>query len=114
EDARLSLGNDGLAQVQQQLDPLPEQPEAPPSPEPAVDPLAVDDPDAVPETPVSEPLAEQPPARAPAPERATPAEPPAPSLLERLGEYWWALIVLGLVVVAGAVMGVLRRRRADD
>jgi pilus assembly protein FimV len=69
---------------------------------------------ATPET--TEPVAEVPQAVAPEPvaePEPTPAPPPAaaesPSLLERLGQYWWLL--LGLLAAALGIGALLRRRR---
>lgn len=69
---------------------------------------------ATPET--TEPVAEAPQAVAPEPvaePEPTPAPPPAaaesPSLLERLGQYWWLL--LGLLAAALGIGALLRRRR---
>jgi pilus assembly protein FimV len=104
-DKRLEVTDPGLAQVQKNVDDTPaEQPpleaDAPPSAE------------ATPtETPPAsqEPVAEAPPAR---PVPTAPPVPPEPTLVERLGEYWWALIALGLLVVVGAM--VIRRRRDSE
>ena len=69
---------------------------------------------ATPET--TEPVAEAPQAVAPEPAaepEPAPAPPPAaaesPSLLERLGQYWWLL--LGLLAAALGIGALLRRRR---
>jgi pilus assembly protein FimV len=69
------------------------------------------------ETPATtEPVAEAPQAVEPEPvaePEPTPAPPPAaaesPSLLDRLGQYWWVL--LGLLVAALGIGALLRRRR---
>jgi pilus assembly protein FimV len=64
------------------------------------------------ETP-AEPAAAAQPEPEPAPE-ATPAEPteePAPGLIERLREYWWAL--LALLVAALGIAAFLRRRQSS-
>ena len=74
------------------------------------------------ETPAeSEPVAAETPAPAvePAAEPARPAtpppvvRPPEPSLLERIGSFWWALVVLGLAVLAGLLMYFRKRRQPD-
>ncbi|MCU0971939.1 MAG: LysM peptidoglycan-binding domain-containing protein, partial [Gammaproteobacteria bacterium] len=64
----------------------------------------------------TEPVAEAPQAVAPEPAaepEPTPAPPPAaeesPSLLERLGQYWWLLV--GLLAAALGIGALLRRRR---
>src|SRR4029453_18775042 len=47
---------------------------------------------------------------------ATPPPAPEPTLMERLGDYWWVVIGAGLLVLIGAMAAFIRRRRenADD
>ena len=83
--------------------------------EPAVaEPAPAPSGEVTPET--TEPVAEAPQAVAPEPAAEpapTPAPPPAaeesPSLLERLGQYWWVLV--GLLAAAIGIGALLRRRR---
>jgi pilus assembly protein FimV len=72
------------------------------------------------ETPAAEPAAEAPQAVEPEPAaepEPVPAPAPAPvteespSLLERLGQYWWVLV--GLLIAALGIGALLRRRRAS-
>jgi pilus assembly protein FimV len=69
-------------------------------------------------TPAAEPAATEAPVEAgpapeaepePTPAATAPAEEPAPSLLERLGQYWWMLVAL--LLAALGVTAFLRRRR---
>ena len=104
-DRRVGLPSQGLSNVQQGVT------DRPATPEPA--------PQATPEV-TTPPVAEQPAAAAPAeprpaaprPRPAPSTEPAGPSLMDRLGEYWWLLGIVGLLVVGGVlVMQVLKRRR---
>jgi len=70
------------------------------------------------DTPAAEPEQAIEPAAEPAaqPERPAPApvaQPPEPSLLERLGDFWWALVVLGLAILAGLLLYFRKRREPD-
>lgn len=107
-DRRLEVSDPGLAQVQQNVDETPAQPpveqtsppteaQAPTEPAPGQEPVA--------------PSAEAPPAQAPVPATTPPA--PEPTLSERLGQYWWVVIALGLLVLVGAMVAFIRRRRAE-
>ncbi|HEX7012646.1 MAG TPA: FimV/HubP family polar landmark protein [Steroidobacteraceae bacterium] len=114
QDDRLAVPSPGLAEAQQAVAEAPVEPapEAQPAPE-----------EAVAEQPVAEqteaeaspqPAAEAPAAQAPVqrpPARPPVEEPPAPSLMERIGQFWWVLVVLGLLLVVGLVLTVIRRRR---
>jgi pilus assembly protein FimV len=107
QDRRLEVTDPGLAQVQQNVDQTPAQP--PLEETPPIDAQAPSEP-----TPGEEPVApsaEAPPAQAPVP--ATPPPAPEPTLSERLGQYWWVVIALGLLVLVGAMVAFIRRRRAE-
>ncbi|HMN45672.1 MAG TPA: FimV/HubP family polar landmark protein [Povalibacter sp.] len=104
EDKRLQVASPGLSDVQQGVS------ETPPA--------------AQPETPVEQaPAAETPTEAAPAPAeepaQATrpvrpqpqPVEAPAPSLIDRIGEFFWVPIVAGLLLVIGLIFMFLKRRR---
>src|SRR5262249_35324431 len=54
--------------------------------------------------------------KAPVHKRPAPpaAQPAGPSLLDRIGEYWWLLIIAGLLVVIGLVVANIRRRRGES
>src|SRR5690606_11520171 len=87
-DRRLEVTDPGLASVQQSATPADQA--APPTEAPA--------------EPVAELPAQETPAEEMAPAAAAPAAAPAqetsPSLLSRLGDFWWVFVVLGLLVVA--------------
>lgn len=106
QDRRLEVTDPGLAQVQQNVDQTPAQP-------PVEQPTPPTEAQAPAETPPGQepvaPSAEAPPAQPPA---ATPP-PPERTLSERLGDYSWAVIGLGLLVLIGALVAFIRRRRAD-
>jgi pilus assembly protein FimV len=102
----LEVTDPGLAQVQKNVDETPAEPDVTASPE------ATQEPAEAPSA-TEEPVAEAPPAQTPP--VTTPAA-PEPSLSERLGDYWWLLIALGVLVVVGAMAAFIRRRResSDD
>ena len=106
QDRRLSVESPDLAGVQEGVDES-AQTEAPVE-APVAEELVAEEPGVTAEEPA--PVAEQPaaPARA---RRAPPAEPVAePSLLERLGDFWWVAVLLGLL----AVLGIFIRKRRQD
>jgi pilus assembly protein FimV len=108
DDRRLEVTSPELANAQQRAT------EAPVTPEPAAE-----TPTPAPET--EQPTAETPPVAETAPEtpaaqpdrpRTTPAAQPQaedPSLLSRIIDFWWVLVVLGLVVIG--LLAFLKRRR---
>ncbi|MET0498426.1 MAG: FimV/HubP family polar landmark protein [Steroidobacteraceae bacterium] len=103
-DKRLEVTDPSLAAVQRNAT------QTPPAAAPVEQPPAAEE---VPPAPV----AEQPPAESVpvAPAAATPAPAPGeegPSILSRLGDFWWVFVVLGLLVVA--LLAVLKRRRDDS
>ncbi len=104
-DKRLEVTNPGLASAQRNAA------ETPPAATPEVAPPA---PTAEPTPPVAEtppaPAAQTPAAPAPA---AAPAEEEGPSLLSRLGDFWWVFVVLGLLVVAWLAVSKRRRDSGD-
>jgi pilus assembly protein FimV len=97
-DKRLEVTNPALAGVQRNAT------GAPPAEQPAAAPPAAEQPPAAEAPPPSPPPAATPPAAQP-----TPAEETSPSILSRLGDFWWVFVVLGLVVVA--LLALLKRRR---
>jgi pilus assembly protein FimV len=103
EDRRLEVESPGLAQTQQQAEPSAEAPVAPET-EPVAE--ATEPPSAEAEEPAPAPQ----PAPAPAPAAQ---EPEGPSLVERIGQFWWVFVVGGLLVVLGLVLTILRRRREN-
>ena len=106
QDRRLSVESPDLAGVQEGVDES-AQTEAPVE-APVAEELVAEEPGVTAEEPA--PVAEQPaaPARA---RRAPPAEPVAePSLLDRLGDFWWVAVLLGLL----AVLGIFIRKRRQD
>ncbi len=113
EDRRLSVENPALAQAQQNIEPTPTQPieEAPIEDVPPTEAQ-----DQITEEPVASvdesvtPAAEEP---APTRPAATPPPAPEPTLSDRLKDYWWALVALGLLLVVGLAF-LRRRREAED
>src|SRR5688572_11060333 len=107
-DNRVALPSPGLAETQQSAT------EAPVEPAPQAETTTQE-----PTAQASEPVAETPtteqaaPARpAPRPAAQAPAE-PEPSLLDRVNQYWWVLVVVGLLVVIGLAVAFVRRRREE-
>jgi pilus assembly protein FimV len=77
---------------------------APAQPEPAAEPAAATPP------PAAEPPAQAP----PKPARVVKPEPePEPSILDLLGQYWWALAGLGVALAAGVALYFRSRRSVD-
>ncbi|MBM0107008.1 LysM peptidoglycan-binding domain-containing protein [Steroidobacter sp. S1-65] len=109
-DRRLEVENPALAQAQQNVEPTPAQPveEAP------TEEVLPNDAQSQAEEPVASEETVTPAAEEPAPTpRATPAPVPEPTLVERLKDYWWALVALGLLLVVGLAF-LRRRREAED
>jgi pilus assembly protein FimV len=104
-DKRLEVQNPGLADVQRNADKTPTQPPAVESQQPAAE-----QPSQATETP---PAAEQPTPAAKPPVKPAVEEPAGPSLMERIGDFWWVPVVLGLLVVIGLVLAFIRRRREE-
>jgi pilus assembly protein FimV len=109
QDNRVALPNQGLAATQQSAAETPVE--------------AASQPEATTQEPTAqqtEPTAETPPTT----EQAAPARPvsrppvqapaePTPSLLDRVNEYWWVLVVLGVLIVIGLAVAFIRRRREE-
>ncbi|MBB6091566.1 pilus assembly protein FimV [Povalibacter uvarum] len=106
-DKRLEVTSPGLAGVQQGATETPPaaQPETPV--EQATPPAATETPPAATETPAAEPEKQARPVRP----RPQPVEEPAPSLMSRIGEFWWAFVVAGVLLVLSVIMVFLKRRR---
>ncbi|MGH8175958.1 MAG: FimV/HubP family polar landmark protein [Steroidobacter sp.] len=105
EDKRLEITSPELAAAQENVD------ETPAEPAPGSEPGAED-----PNAAVAPPAAEAPQAQRPAqtPVQSAP-EPAGPTLAERISQFWWAPVVLGLLVVIGLIVAFVRRRRdAED
>ena len=103
EDKRLEITSPELAAAQQNVDETPA--------EPAAETPAAE---AAPQTETPAPAAEQPaPAARPEPSAAA-EEPTGPTLAERISEFWWVLVVLGLLLIIGLVGVFVRRRRASE
>lgn len=110
-DRRLEVENPGLAQAQGNIEPTPVEPPVEQTlPTEAQAPIA-DESTSVVEEPVA---AAEPPAETPLPKApsAAPAA-PEPSLVDRITDYWWAVVALGLAVVVG-VLFMRRRREAEE
>lgn len=107
-DRRLEVESPNLAQAQQNVEPTPAQPPAEQTPPTEAQAPTSGEPAAAAEEPAA-PVAEAPPKAAPTPPAA-----PEPTLMERLNDYWWLLIALGLAVVVGAMAVFIRRRRESE
>jgi pilus assembly protein FimV len=109
QDNRVALPNQGLAATQQSAAETPV--EAAPQPEATTQEPTAQQTEPTAETP---PTTEQaaPPKPVSRPPVQTPAE-PTPSLLDRVNEYWWVLVVLGVLVVIGLAVAFVRRRREE-
>jgi pilus assembly protein FimV len=107
-DKRLEIKSPGLADVQRAGEPVQQPPVEAETPAPT--------PEASAQTPPAEtPAAEQPaPAATPPVARPTPPVAPEPSLLDRIGDFWWVLVGLGLLVVVGLLLAFIRRRREEE
>jgi pilus assembly protein FimV len=108
EDKRLELPSAGLAEAQRNVAEAPV--EQPPEVQPSTqEPSQTETPSEAP------PVAEQP--AQPKPIARPPVRPtqgPAPSLMDRIGDYWWVPVVVGLLVVVGLVLAFIRRRREES
>ncbi|WP_129780547.1 FimV/HubP family polar landmark protein [Peristeroidobacter soli] len=110
-DRRLEVQNPGLAQAQRNIEPTPaEQPPVEQTP-----PTEAQAP--TPSEPAAEPEQQPAPAAEPAPQAPRAQTPPPavaePSLIDRITDYWWAVVGLGLAVVVG-VLFMRRRRESED
>ena len=105
QDNRVALPSPGLAETQQSATEAPV--EAAPQPE------------ATTQEPSAQTPAETPPATEAAPAKPVARPPvkapeePTPSLFDRIGEFWWVPVVLGLLVVIGLAVAFVRRRREE-
>ncbi|WP_116812251.1 type IV pilus assembly protein FimV, partial [Steroidobacter cummioxidans] len=106
-DRRLEVENPGLAQAQRNVDPTPVEPPAEEQVPTEAEAPTSDESTAVSEEPVAEPAPR--PAQAPA---AAPVE-PEQTLVERITDYWWAVVAAGLALLLG-VLFMRRRREAED
>jgi pilus assembly protein FimV len=109
QDKRVALPNQGLAATQQSASEAPV--EAPTQPEATTQEPTAQQTEPAAETP---PTTEQaaPPKRVSRPPVQASSE-PTPSLLDRVNEYWWVLVVVGVLVVIGLAVAFVRRRRED-
>jgi hypothetical protein len=110
-DNRVALPSQGLAETQQSATEAPvetaSQPEAT-SEQQAAQPT---------ETQAeATPPAEQPAARKPVsrPPVKPASQEPSPSLLDRIGEYWWAFVAAGALVIVAFLFVFIRRRREES
>jgi len=120
----LALKDADLARLQAQLaakqGAQPAAPPPAPAPAPSAAPPAAQatPPAAAPEEKAPAPAAEAPTPAATAPESHKPAAAPAPaaggSLFDTLKEYWWALVVVLVALVAFAAARIMRSRRASE
>ncbi len=109
EDKRVELPSTALAEAQRGVTETPVEPAD------------------VPPTEATTPETEQPAAETPVEAEQTPAapvrrppprpaqqEPAGPSLMERIGDYWWVFVAVGLLVVVALALAVVRRRREES
>ncbi|HEY6643582.1 FimV/HubP family polar landmark protein [Povalibacter sp.] len=108
EDKRLQVASPDLSNVQQGVSETPPvtQPEAS-AEQPAEVPAATD---AAPTAPASEPTETSKPVR-PKPQAV---QEPAPSFVDRIGDFWWVPVVAGLLLVIGLIFAFLKRRRESS
>ncbi|HEV8330448.1 MAG TPA: FimV/HubP family polar landmark protein [Steroidobacteraceae bacterium] len=107
-DNRVALPSQGLAETQQSATEAPVEP--------------TQQPEATPEQQAAETSAEQtPPAEQAAPTKPVSRPPvktapqePTPSLFDRIGEYWWAFIAAGALVIVAFLFVFIRRRREES
>ena len=107
-DGRLEVENPALAQAQRNLEPTPaEAPidETPPTEAEVPTPAEPTESAEEPAVPAAEPLPRAPVANTPVA--------PEPSIVDRITEYWWAVVGLGLAVLLG-VLFMRRRREAEE
>jgi pilus assembly protein FimV len=107
QDNRVALPSQGLAETQQSATETPV--EAAPQPEATTQQPTAQQPEPAAETP-EQAAPPKPVARPPV--QQAPAE-PTPSLLDRLNQYWWVLVVVGVLVVIGLAVAFIRRRREE-
>jgi pilus assembly protein FimV len=102
-DNRVALPSPGLAETQQSATEAPVEPAQQPQ-EQAAQPTE------------ATPPAEQPAARKPVsrPPVKPASQEPSPSLLDRIGEYWWALVAAGALVIVAFLFVFIRRRREES
>jgi pilus assembly protein FimV len=101
-DNRVALPSQGLSETQRSATEAPVEPEA--TPEQPAETSAEQTPpaeQAAPTKPVSRP-----------PVKAAPQEPTV-SLFDRIGEYWWAFIAAGALVIVAFLFVFIRRRREE-
>jgi len=106
EDKRLEVTNPGLSGVQQSVT------DAAPATEAEIEaePTTTAETPAQTEETTPAPAAEQP-ARVAKPARTQPQPAAEPSLVDRIGDFWWVPIAAGLLLVIGLIFVFLKRRR---
>jgi pilus assembly protein FimV len=112
-DRRLGVKNPELAGAQQNAAPPPA-----PAPEAQAPAVTEEAPAQTAEqpTPAAQepaPAPEQQPIKRPPPRQAAP-QPEEPSLMERIGDYWWVLVLLGIVGVIALIANTIRKRREES
>ncbi|HKU16730.1 MAG TPA: FimV/HubP family polar landmark protein [Steroidobacteraceae bacterium] len=104
QDNRVALPSPGLAETQQSAANTPV--EAAPQQEQPAQPTPAE---------ATPPAAEQPAQTKPvARPRVQPPQETGPSLLDRIGEFWWAFVVAGGAVILAFLLIFIRRRRAES
>jgi pilus assembly protein FimV len=105
-DNRVALPSQGLAETQQSATETPVEPA--PQPE-----ATSQEPAPQPETSAETPPAEQAAAPKPVSPPVQAPQQPTPSLLDRIGQYWWAFVVAGALVIVAFLLLFIRRRREE-
>ncbi len=110
-DNRAALPSQGLAETQQSATEAPV--ETAPQPEATSEQQAAQPTETQAE---ATPPAEQPAARKPVsrPPVKPASQEPSPSLLDRIGEYWWAFVAAGALVIVAFLFVFIRRRREES
>lgn len=114
QDKRLEVTSPGLAGVQQNVGERPAaQPEQPVPATPSTEtPVAEEPATEAPATAEPAPVAEEPVQTAPAQTRPQVAEEtPGPSLMDRIGDFWWMFVGAGVLLALGLLFVFLKRKR---
>jgi pilus assembly protein FimV len=110
-DNRVALPNQGLAETQQSATEAPVEPEQQPEAAPDQQAAQPTETQAAATAPAEQPAARKPVSRPP----VKPAsQEPSPSLLDRIGEYWWAFVAAGALVIVAFLFVFIRRRREES
>jgi len=110
-DNRVALPSPGLAATQQSATEAPVEPAQQPEATPEQQAAQPTETQAEATPPAEQPAARKPVSRPPV--KTGPQE-PTPSLLDRIGEYWWAFVAAGALVIVAFLFVFIRRRREES